>query len=122
MTREEFEAKAVNRMTGIANLLGSKGREYAREDAFSNFTKAAALQGCSKDRALLGMLTKHFVSVADVVKDIDAGTASPYKLHELLKEKTGDIVAYCLLLEAMHGEAVDAAEPENGPCELRGGM
>ena len=119
MTREEFEAKAVDRMTGIANLLGNKGREYAREDAFSNFTKAAALLGCSKEQALLGMLTKHFVSVADVVKDIDTGTVSSTVTHALLKEKTGDIIAYCLLLEAMHGEVANAAEEKH---DLRGGM
>lgn len=116
MTRGEFEAKAVDRMTGIANLLGSKGREYAREDAFSNFTKAAALQGCSKEQALLGMLVKHFVSVVDVVKDIDkelggqslkVNAYAHLGHHKLLREKTGDIIAYCLLLEAMHSETVE---------------
>ena len=108
MTREEFEKKAVGRMQEIADLLGSKGIEYAREDAFSNFTKAAALLGCSKEQALLGMLTKHFVSVVDVVGDIDKGAMVPTsESHRLIKEKTGDIIAYCLLLEAMHGEIAE---------------
>lgn len=116
MTREEFEKKAVGRMQEIADLLGSKGIEYAREDAFSNFTKAAALLGCSKEQALLGMLTKHFVSVVDVVKDMGTPISLPsLQTHKLLKEKTGDIIAYCLLLEAMYGEVAGAIEPTTRP-------
>jgi hypothetical protein len=87
-----------NRLFETERVLGAKADEYARGDRLSNFKKAADLLGCTPERALLGFAMKHIVALADFVADLEAGKNQPMSRWT---EKTGDIINYMILLEAL---------------------
>ena len=62
------------------------------EDVLHNFRVAAGLQGCSVTQALAGMMTKHTVSVYDM---INSGQSYAPAVWD---EKIGDLINYLLLL------------------------
>lgn len=83
-------------------LLTGKGEEYAEGaendagiDRLAHFKKAAALQDQTTAQAAFGMLTKHLVSVADMV-----GSRQHYSL-EKWDEKISDSINYLLILRAI---------------------
>ena len=80
------------------DVLTSKHEEYATEDNFHNFNKAAAMLGETPAQALMGMRYKHEVSVCDFVTDQANGIE--HSLDEW-KEKIGDNINYLLILWAM---------------------
>ena len=57
-----------------------------------NFRVAAGLQGCTVPQALVGMMTKHTVSVYDMVNSGQAYAP------DIWDEKIGDLMNYLLLL------------------------
>jgi hypothetical protein len=80
-------------------VLGVKAGEYSRDDdRLLNFKTAGAFERCTPERALWGMAAKHFVSLTDLVNDLDAGTDTPMPLWE---EKLGDARNYLVLLEGL---------------------
>ena len=85
----------------------SKNDEYAREDALSNFKKAGNAKNCTPEDALIGMLVKHWVSIVDIVADLDQGKVAPL---ELWQEKCGDLRVYGLLLEALATERLQGGD------------
>ena len=88
----------------LRDLMVKKGIEYAGAiDRLENFKRAAALQGIEPEQALLGMLTKHTVSIAMLC---EKGQFSDLKLWD---EKLGDNVVYSFLLRALIHER---AKPE----------
>jgi hypothetical protein len=108
--------------------LDAKGAEYAPGfDRLANFRAAAALQRCTPEKALMGMLAKHLVSIADLVNDAEeppcphnnapmcpcpAWRPTPV---ETWLEKLGDARAYLLLLEALVRERLkEPVEPQSG--------
>lgn len=94
-----FEQAIQYRLTKTNELLLEKGREYVRgEDRFHNFVRAAEMNRETPTRALHGMLTKHLISMLDILDDIDKGIL-PTK--EKVEEKFGDIVVYVMLQEAL---------------------
>lgn len=98
MTREEFNEIVETRIEHIKFTLTNKGREYARGDRLSNFKRAAALEKCTPEKALRGMLSKHLISIYDMIDDLEQDVHSP----ELIwKEKLGDAINYLILLEAL---------------------
>lgn len=85
------------------SLLCSKGIEYApnasierdNEDRLAHFKKAAAITSTTPKAALLGMLSKHIVSVSDMCTD-----NRDYPI-EKWDEKITDSINYLLILRAI---------------------
>ena len=102
MTPEMFEHLLESRIAKTRTVLGAKRKEYAAggRDRLSNFNRASAMLGISREKALLGMLAKHIVSILDIVDDFD--TVKPSR--EIIEEKIGDVINYYVLLEAMMKE------------------
>jgi hypothetical protein len=98
MKNEELEKIVDERIGKIRDLLVKKGAEYARGDRLSNFKKAGAGQGCTPERALIGMMDKHRVSIYDLVDDLEEGLIAPQGVWD---EKIGDNIVYLFLLEAL---------------------
>jgi hypothetical protein len=101
MTREDFSRRVEKRIDLVRQTLLTKHKEYAKDDnVFRNFDEAAgglSLHGSSAE-VLWSYMTKHLVSIKDIVADnkpVDATVVS---------EKIGDVINYLILLEAMLNE------------------
>ena len=80
----------------IDNLLINKGQEYAPDqDRLHNFKAAAAFLHTNEREVCLSFLTKHLVSIVDMVK------SSKVYTKEQWNEKIGDSITYHHLLWAM---------------------
>ncbi|HLA00428.1 MAG TPA: hypothetical protein VJZ24_02185 [Thermodesulfovibrionales bacterium] len=102
MTDKDFDSIVEHRISAIREILLVKAKEYARNgDRLHNFRRAAALERCTQERALLGMLTKHIVSVYDMVDDLERGI---WIRKSAWDEKIGDMINYAILLEALISE------------------
>ena len=113
MIPKEFNVVLENTLEQIRQVMGIKSAEYARgNDKLHNFKRAAGVLGVSPEKALLGMLTKHTVSILDIVDDIDKGKLPSV---ELLNEKIGDELNYHILLKALILERIYKAYDENPP-------
>lgn len=99
-----FNDVLTRRLALITQVLGKKGLEYSTAgDRFSNFREAATIEEVSTEKALLGMMVKHEVSVRDIVKDLDAKLPSA----EMIEEKIGDWINYLILLEGLIKERIE---------------
>lgn len=99
MTGPEFNAILTDRLAKTRSVLGAKAEEYASAaDRLHNFKRAAAMTGRTPAQACVGFMTKHLVSVFDLV-DRAAGGKPPDPAQ--LDEKIGDAVNYLILLEAI---------------------
>lgn len=99
MDYETFDLVVDHILGVVEGNLKHKGAEYAPEaeaSRFHNFEVAAAFNGISTEEALWGMLTKHLVSLSDMVKQ-RTSTNSPEKWDE----KIGDALTYLVLLKGM---------------------
>lgn len=91
-----FNEVLFDQFAKMEAVLASKADEYAvDDDRLSNFKKAAALQGITPAQACQGMMTKHLVSVSDMVM---SGKEYPMEVWE---EKIGDSLNYMILLKAL---------------------
>ena len=100
MTADVFNELVEKRLTICKVTLSRKKEEYSREeDRLHNFKVAASFEGVTPEMALRGMLTKHVVSLYDIVDDIEFLRKLPSK--EMLNEKITDWINYALLLEAL---------------------
>jgi hypothetical protein len=96
MKEIEFNEILERRIELIKATLSKKSSEYANGgDRLHNFRMAAKMNNCSNEQALWGMLTKHLVSVMDMVKQ-HPGTIT----KTMIDEKIGDCINYFILLEA----------------------
>lgn len=109
MTYKEFNKSIEHQLDFSKALMGKKGEEYAENaekmltnDRLSHFKKAAALQGISQKQAIFGMLSKHIVSLSDMV-----ASNNKYPV-ERWEEKITDSINYLLILKA----AVDEENKE----------
>ena len=99
MTEKQFEKHVDERIEKIRQVLQIKAKEYRKNDnPFHNFDRAAAMNNCTPERALMGMLAKHQISVLDLVDDIDSGKLPN---REFVSEKIGDHINYLILLEGL---------------------
>lgn len=82
----------------IMNILKKKNAEYSSERSFfHNFEVAGEIQGTNPPKAIGGHLSKHIVSIYDIInKDPNAVSA------EVLDEKIGDAINYLLILRAWY--------------------
>jgi hypothetical protein len=98
MTREDFSRRVEKRIDLIRQTLLTKHKEYAKDDnVFRNFDEAAgglSLHSTSAE-VLWSYMTKHLVSIKDIVADNKPLDAS------VVSEKIGDVINYLILLEAM---------------------
>lgn len=78
-----------------SDLIAYKGQEYDRGDRFSAFKYGAQLQRTTPERVLLGYLSKHLISLVDLITDDSAHGM------ELIDAKCIDIINYIILYRAM---------------------
>jgi hypothetical protein len=102
MTIEKFNETVTDQIARCSNMLVTKGNEYAPEantepatDRLAHFKKAAAIMNTDQKGAVLGMLSKHLVSVSDMCTD-----KQPYSLDRW-NEKITDSINYLLILRAV---------------------
>ena len=99
MTDTEFK-DVVNRIKDRLDFLCDiKGKEYSTEqDRLSTFKRTAALEKNQPEQALLHMVAKQIISLFDIVDSLTPDT----KPHpDGLLEKTGDVIVYMILLQAL---------------------
>lgn len=78
-------------------ILAKKDNEY---DTATQFIRGASLMKCTKEKCLVGYLTKHLVSISDMADNPEEWTKDHWR------EKITDAINYLLLL----GEMVDNEE------------
>ena len=103
MKTEELQ-KIMNRQFDVCmNIMAGKSEEYTEgsEDKLEHFKAAAALMGVTPEAALMGMMSKHLVSVADMCMDQRGSEAYSMDRWE---EKITDSINYLLLLRAIVDE------------------
>ncbi len=105
MNSKDFDKLVKRRNKRTSDVLDSKNAEYASDtDKLNNFKRAGKMLRCNPEKALVGMWTKHIVSILDIVDNIDRKKC-PTK--ELIDEKIGDAINYLILLEALFYERID---------------
>ena len=98
MRTEDFEKVFSKRIEKLQQLISTKSKEYVRNgDRLHNFNVGANITNSSRERALDGMLLKHYISYRDMLDDIDKGKIPT---PEYVDEKIGDIITYFCLQEA----------------------
>lgn len=98
MRTTEFNDIVNNQADKMCAVLVAKGEEYSRGgDRLSNFRRSGAMLGCTPERALVGMMAKHWISILDMVDDQDIGKESTPAAWD---EKIGDAINYLVLLKA----------------------
>ena len=99
MKESRFDQLVKERCEKLVNTLSVKGKEYRRgNDVFHNFNRTSQITGGTPERALLGFMLKHFVSVLDIIDDLDKGIVPK---EEIIDEKLGDLCTYVVILETM---------------------
>lgn len=96
MRNQLFTDMVCAQMEHCTSTLLRKGKEYSTEDdRLVNFYQAATLQQITPEKALLGMLSKHIISIYDMVK-----SERPHDSDQW-EEKIGDAINYLLILRAL---------------------
>jgi hypothetical protein len=103
MNQEKFDAVLNRRIDLIRQVLASKRKEYAQDgDRLHNFNRSASMLCGTREAALIGMWTKHVVSILDIVDNFQNEKPS----IAMVEEKIGDAINYLILLEAMMKEDI----------------
>ena len=99
MNHKKFNWIVQQQLDNCKSLLITKGVEYQAgdTDVLHNFKIAGRVRGITPEQALLGMELKHYVSIMDIVNNIE--TTLP--TLEKLDEKITDEINYLLLLKAL---------------------
>lgn len=96
MQNEQFNFHVSEQIERCRKTLVQKADEYAGDDdRIHNFRVAAKLRGETHAQAALGMMSKHIVSVYDMV---ESGNSYP---AEMWDEKIGDALNYLLIIRAI---------------------
>lgn len=100
MTNKELETIMDDMFAYCADLIMKKGREYAEDetDRLEHFKAAAGLMGTTPRQALMGMFSKHIVSVSDMCM------SGRHYDTERWREKLSDSINYLILLAAIIAE------------------
>ena len=96
MTNEQFNIEVEKSFLRSKQLLIKKGKEYSGNfDRLEQFHRAGSAQNIPPTQALIGMVAKHFTSLADMAKEpLDYPKAQ-------WREKITDIRNYTFLLDAL---------------------
>jgi hypothetical protein len=92
----EFTQLAFKIHEKVLKTLQHKDEHYSRGDRYSVFVKASMIQDCSIEQALIGMLSKHIVSMINLLEDCENEVDVDVVV---LEEKTVDILCYLILLD-----------------------
>lgn len=102
MIQADFNHVIYDQMERCEDMLVAKGTEYAPDvtrdsdlDRLAHFKKAAVIMNTTPKVALMGMLSKHLVSVSDMCTD-----GKEYSI-ERWDEKITDSINYLLILRAI---------------------
>jgi len=97
MDKKEFATLSRETLQEILDLIEKKGREYANEDAFSNFKRASGGLSYHDKPEMVAWeyATKHFQSIKDIISE------SVPSSDAVVKEKVNDAIAYLLIIKAM---------------------
>ena len=96
LNTKEFVDHIESFYGSLIETLKKKNAEYGVDNSpFHNFIVAGTLEGLQPEQALRGMMTKHVVSIYDMLQD-----AESYSIEQW-REKIGDNIVYLLILEAM---------------------
>jgi len=96
MIPEEFDVLVQQQLDLCKNLLCSKSKEYDfGADRLHSFKVAANLENTTEAKALLGYLTKHIISLYDMI------SSEKYFTMDKWEEKITDTINYMLLLKAI---------------------
>lgn len=97
MNSEIFERIIMTQMDRCLQSLNQKGDEYSNsQDRLHNFKIAASFLQTTPAKALLGMLSKHLVSISDMINNPDKEYS-----EQMWDEKITDSINYLLLLRAL---------------------
>ncbi|UVK64018.1 hypothetical protein SEA_VARDY_53 [Gordonia phage Vardy] len=109
MQNEQFNHLVETTLNDIRQILYVKGIEYVpggeEQDRFHNFEISAAFNQQRSTEALWGFLTKHLVSLSDMVK-----VESTDHTMEKWEEKIHDAIIYLILLKGIVKENDDLME------------
>lgn len=106
MNNDTFDKIVTERTQKIKDILASKAEEYASDtDRLHNFKAGAAMFQCTPERHCAYLMSKHLISIFDMVRDIDMGILASRAQWE---EKLGDAINYLILLEALVRERLPA--------------
>jgi hypothetical protein len=94
------------RVAACKAVLNNKAVEYAQgANRYHNFDKAAQCLNCTPEKALEGMMIKHFVSLQDIINSAEnIHHLSP----EMVNEKITDTINYIILLEGLLCRRLDS--------------
>lgn len=96
MNNKEFEKVVDEQLFLCKNVLCDKSKEYDfGDDRLHSFKVAANLLKTTPEEALLGYLTKHIMSIYDMVPEVNNFT------YEKFSEKITDAMNYLLLLKGL---------------------
>lgn len=99
MTNQAFNEITEKLLQNTHNTLIRKQGEYSLdEDRLSCFKRAAHIQQTTNAKALAGMLSKHIVSIYDMI------SAETPPTEAMALEKCGDAINYLVLLYATWAE------------------
>lgn len=100
MKTEELRESMEHQFGRCMNIMAGKSEEYTEgsQDKLEHFKAAAALMGVKPEAALMGMMSKHLVSVADMC--MDSRGSGAYSLDRW-NEKITDSMNYLFLLKAI---------------------
>jgi hypothetical protein len=103
LTNEAFVALLESRIDAMRATLSKKASEYASNaDRLHNFKRGAEMLRTSSIKTCASFMTKHLVSIFDLVEMRDNGV--PVK-NDVIDEKIGDAINYLVLLEALLKES-----------------
>lgn len=112
MDGKRFEQIVDERFNACRLILAQKEEEYSVDgDRLSNFKRAGFIELVKPETALLGMLTKHVVSVYDAIDELEFRDKVPSK--EWIHAKLTDWINYALLLEGLIEERRERENEEN---------
>ena len=102
MTTDELKVVFEEQARRCSEVLLQKGKEYTPDEAdrFSSFKTAAELQHIEPEKALLGMLSKHIVSLYDM-----SFVGVDHYDMAVWDEKITDSLNYLFILTAIIKEA-----------------
>ena len=97
MNRNEFNVSVNNTLKRCEDTLIKKNKEYApNDDPLNNFKEGSEMSGLIMEQVLFMYCLKHLVSLRDIVfGKVESDTT-------MIREKTGDIINYMVLLNAIN--------------------
>ncbi len=100
MTNKEFTKVVKEMLQQTDDVLIQKGKEYTANstDRLCAFKRGAEILRQTPENVLIEYMTKHIVSVFDMVN-----SEKQYPMP-VWKEKLGDMINYCIILVAMEEE------------------